>query len=110
MSTKEKHYEDKPAMDITVKTALQGAGVGLLVSAVQNSLDKHNKGAMGVFTRTGGTIGLFAAMAGIFAGGEAISANVRQTDDAWNTAIGGCAAGFVAGLRREWNSVGESPC
>jgi hypothetical protein len=32
---------------------LTGAGVGLFISAIQNSLQTHNKGAMGVFTRTG---------------------------------------------------------
>jgi hypothetical protein len=29
------------------------------VSAVQNALSSHNRGAFGVFTRTGGTIGFF---------------------------------------------------
>lgn len=65
-------------------SGLQGAGVGLLVSSVQNSVQKvsahgmvsalllaqtdsrslfvgkqHKQGALGVLTRTGGTIGLF---------------------------------------------------
>jgi hypothetical protein len=38
---------------------LQSAGVGLLVSAVQNTLNRHSAGAAGVFTRTGGTITFF---------------------------------------------------
>lgn len=41
-----------------------GAVVGLLVSAVQNSLQKHHAGAMGIFTRTGGTIALFSTSPG----------------------------------------------
>lgn len=36
------------------------AGAGLLVSAIQNSVQTHNKGALGVFTRTGSTIALFS--------------------------------------------------
>lgn len=36
-----------------------GAVVGLVVSAVQNSLQKHHSGAMGVFSRTGRTIAMF---------------------------------------------------
>ena len=36
------------------------AGAGLLVSAIQNSIQTHNKGALGVFTRTGSTIALFS--------------------------------------------------
>ena len=31
----------------------------MLVSTVRNALEQHNKGAMRVITRTGGTIGLF---------------------------------------------------
>jgi len=42
----------------TFNAGLAGAGVGLLASAVQNSLQKHKAGAMGIFTRTGGTIAL----------------------------------------------------
>lgn len=38
---------------------LMSGGVGLFVSAVKNSLDVHNKGAMGVFTRTGWIAGYF---------------------------------------------------
>lgn len=41
-------------------TGIASAGVGLLASAVQNSLQKHKAGAMGIFTRTGGTIALFS--------------------------------------------------
>ena len=36
------------------------AGVGLIVSAVQNGLTRHNAGALGVFTKYGSTIGLFS--------------------------------------------------
>lgn len=39
-------------------TALTG-GVGLLASAVQNTLTRQNVGPWGVLTRTGGTIGIF---------------------------------------------------
>ncbi|EPQ27546.1 uncharacterized protein PFL1_05084 [Pseudozyma flocculosa PF-1] len=73
------------------------AGVGLLVSAVQNSMQTHNKGALGVFTRTGSTIALFTAMGGIFSYTDATVANFRQKTDAINGAAGGCAAGLVLG-------------
>lgn len=39
-----------------------GAAVGLVVSAVQNSLQKHHSGAMGVFSRTGRTIAMFCTL------------------------------------------------
>lgn len=44
-------------------SALTGAGVGLFVSAIKNSLETHNKGAMGVFSRTGWLIGYFGQSA-----------------------------------------------
>ena len=40
------------------------AGAGLFVSAFQNSVQTHNKGALGVFTRTGSTIALFSESTG----------------------------------------------
>lgn len=38
-------------------------------------------------------------MGGSFAFTEAAVANTRGKDDAWNGAAGGCAAGFLAGIR-----------
>lgn len=52
-------YEHKPSLELAGIAGLKGAGAGLLVSSVQNALDKHSRGAMGVLTRTGGTVGLF---------------------------------------------------
>jgi len=83
----------------TFKVGTQSALVGTLVSAIQNSLHTHNEGAKGVFTRTGGTIGLFTAMGAGFTLVDSTVANARQTDDALNGVAGGCAAGFLAGLK-----------
>jgi hypothetical protein len=54
-------YEPKPTLRYASAVGLQAAGVGALVSAVQNALGSHNRGAAGFFTRTGGTIGFFGA-------------------------------------------------
>lgn len=78
---------------------IQASAVGLVVSTLQNALGNHSYGAMGVVTRTGGTIGLFAAMGATFAFTETAVANQRQTNDAWNGAAGACSAGFLAGVR-----------
>ena len=53
------HYEPKPTVQYTSYVALQAGTFGIVVSALQNALGQHNKGAMGIFTRTGGTIGFF---------------------------------------------------
>ncbi|KZT55961.1 hypothetical protein CALCODRAFT_337028 [Calocera cornea HHB12733] len=92
-------YEQKPALQRAAFVGLQSAGVGLVFSSVQNALETHGKGAAGVLTRTGSTIGFFAAMGAVFSYTEASIANARATDDAWNGAAGGCAAGFLAGIR-----------
>jgi len=92
-------YESKPALKQASRVALQAGTIGLIVSTVQNALGKHSHGAMGVVTRTGGTIGFFAAMGATFAFTEAFVANERQKNDALNGAAGGCAAGFLAGIR-----------
>ena len=52
-------YEPKPTLKQTFRVTLQAGTVGLVLSTVQNALGKHAHGAMGVVTRTGGTIGFF---------------------------------------------------
>ncbi|KAL1978756.1 hypothetical protein VTN31DRAFT_1615 [Thermomyces dupontii] len=92
-------YQPKDAIASTMKiTALTG-GVGLLASAVQNTLTRQNVGPWGVLTRTGGTIGIFAAMGGTYEFVKTASANLRETNDHWNTALGGFFSGAVLGLR-----------
>ena len=56
-------YEPKLTLKQTSQVALQAGTVGLIVSTVQNALGKHSHGAMGVITRTGGTIGFFGTIA-----------------------------------------------
>lgn len=41
------------------KTTAIAGGIGLFVSAMQNTAQKHTDGARGVLTRTGGTIAFF---------------------------------------------------
>jgi len=52
-------YHAKAPVKEGIQAGAIGAGVGLLVSAVQNSVGSHSQGAIGVFTRTGHTIGVF---------------------------------------------------
>jgi hypothetical protein len=52
-------YEVKPTLSNASRLGLQSAAVGAFVSALQNALGTHSRGAMGFLTRTGGTIGFF---------------------------------------------------
>ncbi|OCF32601.1 hypothetical protein I317_00370 [Kwoniella heveanensis CBS 569] len=110
-SPHEEHsFHPHPSLELATRVTVQSAGVGLLVSAVQNALDKHSAGAMGVVTRTGGTIGFFAAMGFSFSFVQAFTANIRETDDALNGAAGGCAAGFLAGVRAKSLPMAVGAC
>jgi hypothetical protein len=44
------------------KTGAIAGGIGLFVSAMQNTVQKHTTGAKGVITRTGGTIAFFGKL------------------------------------------------
>ncbi|KAF8078682.1 hypothetical protein FPV67DRAFT_1557933 [Lyophyllum atratum] len=92
-------YSPKPSLKYASIVGLQGVGIGAFISAIQNALGNHPKGAMGFVTRSGGTIGFFAAMGATFALTESVVANTRRKDDAVNGAVGACAAGFLAGIR-----------
>ena len=46
-------------------------------------------------------------MGATFALTESVVANTRQTDDPLNGAAGGCAAGFLAGIRGMWSESWE---
>ncbi|ORX33896.1 hypothetical protein BD324DRAFT_637641 [Kockovaella imperatae] len=82
------------------KGAIWSGGVGLAASALQNAVQRHDAGFWGVFTRTGGTIVTFTLMGFAFPFVNAVTANIRQTDDSVNPAVGGCAAGFIGGIRQ----------
>ncbi|KAJ2083290.1 hypothetical protein H4R24_000937 [Coemansia sp. RSA 988] len=85
----------------TVKYTLGGAGLGLFVSSFQTAYSpRKSGGALDVFKKYGGTIGYMAAMGGVFAGVDAATAQIRGKDDYVNSAIAGCAAGFIAGIRK----------
>ena len=52
-------YLPKDSVTLGLDAAGRSATVGLVVAAVQNTLGKHNHGAMGIVTRSGGVIAMF---------------------------------------------------
>jgi hypothetical protein len=62
-TSKEKEvYRPQDALSLAFQALMITGGAGLLVSGVQNTLQKQNIGAMGVFTRSGGTIATFGKL------------------------------------------------
>ncbi|CAG8660079.1 16708_t:CDS:2 [Cetraspora pellucida] len=103
-------YFEKDVFSHTLKYATGFGAFGLLMSAVQNALSRHEYGAAGVITRTGKTITGYALIGGIFAGTESILANARKTDDWVNGAVAGCTAGLTAGIRVRSYPVAFGAC
>lgn len=90
-------YHEKSPINNGVTAAIQAGALGFFVSAVQNSLGTHKHGAMGIFTRTGSSIGICAAIGAAYGLTESFVSNMRHKDDAVNGAVGACASGFVIG-------------
>ncbi|MCJ1299025.1 hypothetical protein MMC08_001816 [Hypocenomyce scalaris] len=99
MASEEAVYRPKDAIGQSIRSTMITGGAGALVSAIQNTLTKQNVSAWGIFTRSGGTIAIFAAMGGTYEFSKLASANLREKDDSWNTAIGGFLAGSIMGIR-----------
>jgi len=99
MAPERERYHPKDAIQAGVNGALILGGAGFFVSAVQNALAKENRGMLGVFTRTGGTVATFTAVGASFEFTKFASANLREKDDSLNAAIGGFLAGGIMGLR-----------
>ncbi|GKZ21089.1 hypothetical protein AbraIFM66951_002478 [Aspergillus brasiliensis] len=95
----EEHYHPKDAIAASMKTTMLTGGAGLFASAVQNTLTRQNVGPLGVFIRSGGTVGIFAAMGGTYEFVKTASANLREKEDHWNVALGGFFSGAILGLR-----------
>ncbi|KAH9004267.1 hypothetical protein EDB86DRAFT_3099571 [Lactarius hatsudake] len=103
-------FETRPTLQYAATVGMQAALVGAFVSSVQNALGSHSKGATGFLSRTGGTIGFFAAMGATFAATESVVANQREKQDALNGVAGGCAAGFLAGIRARSLPIAVASC
>lgn len=91
-------YHAQDAIKASAKGTLVVGGAGLFLSAIQNSLQKNNIGAWGVFTRSGGTVASFAAVGGVFEFSRVAMANLREKNDVWNTVVSGFLGGSVFGL------------
>uniref|UniRef100_A0A093UUE4 NADH-ubiquinone oxidoreductase 21.3 kDa subunit n=1 Tax=Talaromyces marneffei PM1 TaxID=1077442 RepID=A0A093UUE4_TALMA len=79
-------YHPQDALGAAVKATALTGGFGLFASAVQNTLAKENVGSL-------------AAMGGTYSFVRTASANLRETNDTYNTALGGFFAGSILGLR-----------
>lgn len=61
MTDSHETFHPRDTLSNTATTTLQTTAAGALLAGVQNTLRKQNVGAMGIITRSGGTIALFGA-------------------------------------------------
>ncbi|OBT83574.1 hypothetical protein VE02_06956 [Pseudogymnoascus sp. 03VT05] len=93
-------YHPQDAIGAAITGTMITGGAGLFMSAVQNALARKNVGPWGVFTRSGSTIAVFAAMGGTYEFTKFAAANLRQKNDSLNPALGGLLAGSVLGFKQ----------
>ncbi|OAL54918.1 hypothetical protein IQ07DRAFT_531466 [Pyrenochaeta sp. DS3sAY3a] len=93
-------FHPRDTLSNTATTTLQTTAAGALLAGVQNTLRKQNVGAMGIITRSGGTIALFAGVGAAYQFTLDATSNLRQTDDCYSEALAGFMAGAAMGVPR----------
>ncbi|KAH7378779.1 hypothetical protein BKA66DRAFT_495285 [Pyrenochaeta sp. MPI-SDFR-AT-0127] len=93
-------YHPQDALSNTVTTTLQVTAFGALIAGVENTLRKQNVGALGILTRSGGTIVYFASAGAAYQFTKDATSNLRQKDDCYSEAVAGFATGVAAGIAR----------
>ncbi|KAF2130142.1 hypothetical protein P153DRAFT_366609 [Dothidotthia symphoricarpi CBS 119687] len=93
-------YHPQDALANTGSTVLQLTAVGAVIAGVQNTLRKQNVGAMGIITRSGGIIALYAGVGAAYQFTKDVTSNLRHKDDVYSEAIAGFAAGSAVGVAR----------
>ncbi|KAI8939719.1 hypothetical protein NX059_003469 [Plenodomus lindquistii] len=93
-------FRPRDALANTASTALQTTAAGALVAGVQNTLRKQNVGAMGILTRSGGVIALYAGVGAAYQFSLDVTSNLRQKDDCYSEAIAGFVGGACIGVAR----------
>ncbi|KAF2278385.1 uncharacterized protein EI97DRAFT_465694 [Westerdykella ornata] len=98
MAKPPEHFHPHDTLANTARTTLQTGIGGAFMAGAENALRKQNVGAMGIITRSGGIIALFAGVGATYQFTRDSAANLRQVDDTYNEAIAGFLAGLALGL------------
>ncbi|RAR01662.1 tubulin folding cofactor c [Stemphylium lycopersici] len=93
-------FHPRDALANTTSTTLQTATAGAIIAGVQNTLRKQNVGAMGIFTRSGGIIALYAGVGAAYQFTLDATSNLRRKDDCYSEAAAGFVAGCGVGIAR----------
>ncbi|KAB5575290.1 hypothetical protein GE09DRAFT_1052878 [Coniochaeta sp. 2T2.1] len=94
----EQPYHPKDAVKQGAIAAAVTGGAGLMFAAVRSSTSTKDIGPFGAFTKFGANIAIWGAAGGAFQFTKNASANLREKDDHYNSAIGGFFSGAVVGI------------
>ncbi|KAF1970374.1 hypothetical protein BU23DRAFT_538077 [Bimuria novae-zelandiae CBS 107.79] len=100
MASHDDVYHPRDTLANTANTTLQLTTAGAIIAGVQNTMRKQNVGAMGIITRSGGTIALFASVGFLYQFTKDVTANLRQKDDTYGEAFAGFMGGTAVGVAR----------
>ncbi|CAO2656163.1 Nn.00g049660.m01.CDS01 [Neocucurbitaria sp. VM-36] len=100
MADQQVSFHPRDTLSNTASTTLQTTAIGAVVAGVQNTLRKQNVGAMGILTRSGGVIALYAGVGAAYQFTLDATSNLRQKDDCYSEAIAGFVAGCGVGIAR----------
>ncbi|KAH7883531.1 hypothetical protein F5I97DRAFT_1958374 [Phlebopus sp. FC_14] len=103
-------YEPKPVLRNAATGALQASGFGVLIGVTRLLLSMRRPGVGTILSHIGSSAGTLAAITATYFVVEASVANHRESDDALSGIAGGCAAGFLGGLRTRSLPVAIGSC
>ncbi|KIM75433.1 hypothetical protein PILCRDRAFT_34454, partial [Piloderma croceum F 1598] len=104
-------YEHKSGFGYATRVGVQAGGVGTLMACLQRISGPPLMPPGSTFWSIAGhNAGFFAAMGATFALTETVVANQRQKNDPLNGVAGGCAAGFLAGIRARSLPMAAAGC
>ncbi|KAG0143544.1 hypothetical protein CROQUDRAFT_661069 [Cronartium quercuum f. sp. fusiforme G11] len=97
--SKYKPYDHQSALTAAAKAGAYTGLAGTILGAIHHGVISPTEGYKGYFANVT-KFGAMAAAVGFTYGGVATTvAGLRNEDDPWNAASGGCAAGFLLGVR-----------
>ncbi|KAF2252646.1 hypothetical protein BU26DRAFT_453066 [Trematosphaeria pertusa] len=100
MADEHETFHPRDTLANTASTTLKLTACGAIFAGVQNTLRKQNVGAMGIFTRSGGIIALYAGVGATYQFTKDATSNLRQKDDCYSEALAGFVGGATLGVAK----------
>ncbi|EGF99473.1 uncharacterized protein MELLADRAFT_112678 [Melampsora larici-populina 98AG31] len=94
-----KPYDHKSALTAAAKAGTYTGLAGSIVSAIHHGVISPVEGYKGYFANVTKFTAMAAAVGFTYGGVSETVAGLRDENDPWNAAAGGCAAGFILGVR-----------